>query len=316
MGTSQFSLQDLAPAFVLAQHAFRAMNTEVRLFSMESAVRPRLLDLERRFAAFEARFSRFRPESELSLLNGRAGDEVDISDEMHDLLRSALELHRRTDGVFDPAVLPALERAGYDRSFEQVTDGDDVIEAARAAPHFGEVEMSPDGRQVRLPRDMRLDLGGIGKGYCVDTAAAALEGVRSFLIDAGGDILARGAGPDGDGWVVGVADPLGGDDLGVVRLRNVALATSTTARRRWRRGAATMHHLIDPASGAPSVSGLLSVSVIARTATEADVFAKTALILGESGAPAFLARAGAKALLVRDDGSFVVTPAWPGETLR
>ena len=313
MGISHLSPQDITPAYVLAQHAFRAMNTDVRLFSMDAGARPRLLEVERQFAAFEARFSRFRPDSELSRLNGRASDDVEVSAEMRDIARAAMALHRRTGGVFDPAVLPALERAGYDRSFEQVRpEGAAAPGASVPGVTFGDVELSADGRRMRLPRGMRLDFGGIGKGYAVDAAAKALDGVGSFLIDAGGDIIARGAGPDGDGWVVAVADPAGGDDMDVVRLRNAALATSTTARRRWRRGGRTMHHLVDPATGAPAASGLLSVSVIARSATEADVFAKTALILGDERAQAFLAREGAEALLVRDGGSLVVTPGWPG----
>jgi thiamine biosynthesis lipoprotein len=175
--------------------------------------------------------------------------------------------------------------------------------------------MALDGgrRTVKAPAGLRLDLGGIGKGYAVDGAARALAPTADFLVDAGGDIFASGDGPAGDGWPVAVADPLREDaDLGVVRLRDQALATSTVARRRWQRDGRWLHHLIDPRTGEPALSDAISVSVIAPSAVEADIFAKVALLLGSENGTHFLRAQGAQGLFIATDGSWRATAEWPG----
>ena len=122
-----------------------------------------------------------------------------------------------------------------------------------------------------------------------------------------------GDGPDGDGWLVGVANPLNEDEnLDVVRLRGQALATSTVTRRRWQRDGRWLHHLIDPRTGEPTLTDTLSVSVIAPSAVEADVFAKVALLLGSEKGKRFIEAQGAHALFVGSAGSCQATGEWPG----
>jgi thiamine biosynthesis lipoprotein len=173
------------------------------------------------------------------------------------------------------------------------------------------VRLDEETRSVTLPRRSRLDLGGIAKGWIVDRVADLLAPHGDFLVDAGGDIAARGEGPDGKpGWLVGVADPVRPDhDLCLARLTDQAVATSTTMRRRWRRGGETLHHLIDPRTGRPAASDVLQATVFAGTAMEADVFAKTALILGRESGLDWLTRRGQPALLVTED-ALLTTPSW------
>jgi thiamine biosynthesis lipoprotein len=135
------------------------------------------------------------------------------------------------------------------------------------------------------------------------------------LVEAGGDIHAAGNGPDGDGWAVAVADPSDlSRDIDVVTLRDEALATSTVLLRRWRRNGQWLNHLIDPRTRRPVDNGIVSVSVLASTATEADVFAKTALLLGLDEGTRFLNRQGSHGLFVTTDGACAVTHAWPGSS--
>ena len=300
---------------LLGQHLFRAMNTDVRMYmlDMENVVLfPVAEDL---FHSMEARLSRFIPNSELCWLNGRAGRETRVSETMFDILEKALDMHSITGAVFDPAVLPELEKAGYDRSFEQVD------RTADALPHDGrggefsvsQLRLDRERRTVTAPTGLRIDLGGIGKGYTVDGAARVLGPARDFVVNAGGDIFTSGAGPDGDGWLVGVTEPHDFDVyVSLVRLHDEALATSTTAVRRWQRGGRLLHHLIDPRTRQPSDSGVLSVSVIAPTAVQADVYAKTALLLGPVDGPRFLERQGTPGLFMMEDGAPVVTSGWTG----
>jgi thiamine biosynthesis lipoprotein len=234
---------------------------------------------------------------------------------MIDVLVRAQVLHRMTRGAFEPAVLPDLEAAGYDRSFELVSrDSDDPPPRHQPSGFsISQVEVDLIGSNVTAPPGLRLDLGGIGKGYAVDAAATLLEPARNFVVNAGGDMFASGAGPDGDGWLAAIVDPFGGDSpVSLVRLYDQALATSTTAVRRWRRDGRLLHHLIDPQTGRPAESGVLSASVMAPTATEADVFAKTAVLLGVDRGLRFLRERLIEGMFVLDDASLVYTDGWRG----
>lgn len=303
---------DADPA-LLGVRQFRAMNTYIDLYVRDIEDVEHLAAVEEIFHDMEDRLSRFRPHSELCRLNERSGEAVAVSAEMFDILSRAAELHAITGRTFDPAILPHLESAGYDRSFELIATNTEAQEpASRSHMSIAQLTLAPRGRTVRAPEGLRIDLGGIGKGFTVDAAARALQPVGNFVVNAGGDIYASGEGWDGDGWLVAITDPRGpGRSLSLVRLYDQALATSTTALRRWTRGERTLHHLIDPRTQQPSESGVMSVSVIAGTAAEADVFAKSALLMGAEAGARFLARQGAAGLFVMDDES-IVSAGWPG----
>ena len=306
----------VSPADLLGCHAFFAMNTRILLLSRAWDGAELLCEAEQLFHDVEERFSRFRPSSELSRLNDMTGRTVIVSAEMFHLLDLSRRFHRLSGGLFDPAILPDLESAGYDRSFELVTSQAADANPTYPAPGNGSIAdlaMDRGRRTVQTPPALRLDLGGIGKGYAVDRAAQVLAPAADFLIDAGGDIFASGHGPDGDGWLVAVANPLReNEQLCVVRLRDQALATSTVTRRRWQRDGRWLHHLIDPRTGEPARSDALSVSVIAPSAVEGDVFAKVALLLGSEKGKRFIDAQGAHALFVGSDGSCQATREWPG----
>ena len=299
---------------LLGRWRFRAMNTDVQLITFGWPGLDPLQRAEQLFHDVEARFSRFLPSSELSRLNGSAGRETAVSPELLRLLALGLHYHRLSGGLFDPAILPSLESAGYDRSFELVPRWQDAGGAPAPGRHsIACVHLHPARRTARAPAGLRVDLGGIAKGYAVDQAVQLLAPTGEFLVDAGGDIYASGAGPDGTGWLVGVADPFRDDvDLTVLRIRDQALATSTVVRRRWQRGDRWLHHLIDPRTGAPVESDAVSVSVVAPSAVDADVFAKVALLMGCAEGGRFLEDQQAEGLFVHPDGTWTATAHWPG----
>jgi thiamine biosynthesis lipoprotein len=290
------------------------MNTDVRVLTPDWAETSSLLLVERLFNQVERRFSRFLPDSELARLNKARGEIVPISDDMHHLLTACADLHRETEGVFDPAILPALEAAGYDRSFELLQ----FEQSASADPvhgknhTFADIKLGPrDDPSFRAPVGLRLDLGGIGKGFAVDEALECLPDM-ALLIDAGGDVRARGDGPDGTGWLVSVASPFEDGEIDRVRIRNEAIATSTTARRQWIRDGLRSNHLIDPGTGESVKNDVISVSVVCRTAMEADVYAKSALIMGIDRGLRFLEERQIRGLFVTNEGKLVVTENWQG----
>jgi thiamine biosynthesis lipoprotein len=291
---------------------FRALGTEALVYSPAAIL---LRDrLQERIEEYEARLSRFRPESEVSLLSSRSGRAVPVSAELFELLTMALSFWRETSGLFDPLILPALEAAGYDRSFEAVPA---VSREAPGLPPrplatFGDVVLDAEHRTVFLPEGAHLDLGGIAKGWIIDRVAGLLRPHGPSLIDIGGDMVAFGDGPDGEpGWLVAVANPVETvRDLCWLRLRDEAVATSTTVRRRWSRGGRWLHHLIDPRTGEPSQTDVLQATVVAPDAVTADVYAKTALLLGAREGYDWLTGRGMAAALFTHSGHLLRTPSW------
>ncbi|MHB8619827.1 MAG: FAD:protein FMN transferase, partial [Chloroflexota bacterium] len=236
--------------------SFRAMNTGMRVTlypvqdTTETAAGEALARAEAMVRAFEARFSRFLPSSELSLLNQSAGRWMSLSPDLANVLRLAREMHVATDGLFDPGVLPRLEDAGYDRSFEMVPAHRPASGAASpATPGLAAVEFDGPER-ARLPAGCRLDLGGIVKGWAADRVADWLAPFGAVLVDLGGDMAIRGRLPNGDPWCIGVEEPdLAGELLTAIEVPEGGVATSGTNRRHWRLGQDWMHHIMDPRTG-------------------------------------------------------------------
>jgi thiamine biosynthesis lipoprotein len=277
--------------------AFHAMGTDVELLldatpSAESNLA--LLAAGDEFERLEALLSRFRPDSELSALN-RTGS-LHAGPDLLRLARLAIEARERTGGRFDPTVHDALVAAGYNRTFAEVAAGD--VAVASPARCLGGVAVDEESGLIELEPGTRLDLGGIAKGYAADRACDLLEASGPCLVNAGGDLAARGRA-----WPVGVETPEGTITL---ELEDGAMATSGRDRRRWTTRDGEAHHLIDPATGAPADSDLLRVTVVASTAVEAEVLAKALFLAGAERAEEEANELEAPSLLVRGDGRTVL----------
>ena len=277
----------------MERHAFHAMGTQVEALldtppSLDAVLA--LASVEREFRRLEGLLTRFDSASELSRLN--AAGAIEAGDDLLAVVELSLAARERTGGRFDPAIHDALVAAGYDRTFELVTGG------ASEPPPRTSGGVRTNGRRIELDADVRLDLGGIGKGYAVDRAVALLAPYGPCLVNAGGD-LAVASVPEAGVWPVGVETPSGPVTLG---LAHGGLATSGSDRRRWRAGDAVHHHLIDPSTGRPSDSDLLRVTVIAASAVEAEVLAKALFLAGEQAAVAEADELGVPALFVTADG--------------
>jgi thiamine biosynthesis lipoprotein len=170
--------------------------------------------------------------------------------------------------------------------------------------------MNEANHSVRLPRGIRLDLGGIVKGWAVQQTLIQLRNVCPVLVDAGGDIGVSGPMRDGSFWTIGVADPLqAGQSLGVVMVGDGGIATSGKDYRRWRKGDQWQHHIIDPRTDLPAETDVVGATVIAKDVMEAELWSKTALILGSEAACAKLNQEAKLAyFLVMEDGSTKENP--------
>jgi thiamine biosynthesis lipoprotein len=258
------------------------------------------------FETWEAHLSRFRPESELNQLNRRAGQPVRVSPVLWAVLQAALRAARQTGGLVTPTLLSALEAAGYDRTFQEVALAPGPARPVpRTAPDAWRRIIGGTRRHlVWLPPGLRLDFGGIAKGWAADQAARRLAAAGPALVDAGGDIAVSGPCADGSAWPVGVADPRADDrDLTLLRLRGGGVATSGRDYRRWQQNGAWQHHILDPRTGQPATTDVLSATVIGPATEAAEIAAKAALILGSRAGLAWIdARPTLAGLLVLDDG--------------
>jgi len=228
-----------------------------------------------RTAEIEQTFSRFIPSSEICRLNDSAGAWTRVSEDMRVVLEYSLGLFDQSRGLFDPGVLPDLERAVAAQHAALQAQ----VAVRRAVLGAG---VFPD---VRLPEGLRIDLGGIVKGWAADVLADTLSALGSCLVEMGGDTAVRGAPPDATGWSIGVQSHSNPTELmAIVELASGGVATSAPDERRWKMGGTWAHHLIDPKTGEPSHSDLVQVTAFAQSASAAEVWAKTALLSGSVGA--------------------------------
>ncbi len=269
----------------MLRRSFHAMGTDVELLldAPDGERARRALDrAEAEFERLEQVLSRFRPDSELSLLN-RAGRSLSASPDLVRVVELALAAREATGGRFDPTVHDALVAAGYDRTFEEVP-ADAPAGADRGVRCGGAVHV--DGQAIELSPGVRLDLGGIGKGYAVDRVAELLAIAGPCLVNAGGDLAVRGGS-----WPVGVTDGL------TLELSRGGMATSGRDRRRWVRDGEELHHLIDPSTGRPAESALVRVTVVADSAADAEVLAKAAFLGADVDVPRVLVTADGRTIL-------------------
>jgi thiamine biosynthesis lipoprotein len=247
----------------MSPERFEAMGVEVLV---GGATRAQLEAVGLLFEKLERTFSRFRPDSELIRVNAATAEFVSASPMFAQVLTLALDAARRTDGLVDPTLGAAIEAAGYDRDFAELTD-DERPPTPAVAGSWRHVRVA--GPLVFRYPGTKLDLNCVVKGLAVDAAVQQLAG--DGFVAAGGDVAVRGA--------AAVGLPGGGS----LTLRDGGLATSGTTHRRWVRGGDTQHHLIDPRTGRPSTSPWSEVTVAGGSCLEADVAAKAAFLLGDAG---------------------------------
>jgi thiamine biosynthesis lipoprotein len=265
-------------------------------------------------AAIDAACSRFREDSELVALNRRAGETVEVGPLLGEAIDVALDAARASDGTVDPTVGAALVAAGYDDDYAALpADGPAVI--ARPAPGWRLVGRDREAGTVTLPAGVRLDLGATAKALAADRAArAAAEAApgAGVLVSLGGDVAVAGPAPD-DGWAIGLADGhRARGPLPTVAIRTGGLATSSVTQRRWHRGGRTLHHILDPRTGAPAVPVWRTVSVAAGSCVAANTASTAAIVWGAHAADR-LQTTGAHARLVAVDGRVARTGGWPVE---
>jgi thiamine biosynthesis lipoprotein len=288
---------------------FHAMGCEM-LAVVDSESAPVLLaKVPEWFEEWEQVLSRFRYDSELTLLNQIHERPVQVSETLWNVLQAARNAEHFTDGLVTPTLLDAIIEAGYDRPFEVLPHlapyaADSVLTAHQPLTALA---VNNSARTVTLPAGMSLDFGGIAKGWAAHQATKRLQFEGPALVNAGGDIAISGPRVDGSPWQIGITDPFDRkEELETLFVNACGVATSGKDRRRWTRNGILQHHIIDPDTSQPADSDLLTVTVIAPNIMEAEAAAKAAFILGSRvGLEWIEARPRFAAMFILDDGQIL-----------
>jgi len=234
-------------------------------------------------ARFEAKYSRFRPDSLLSRINAAAGAGwVEVDAETDTFLDLCGSLRQLSGGVLDVTALPLMRLWDYRAAVPRIPTAEEISTALELVG-WAKVERTP-GR-IRLPRaGMALDFGGWGKEYAVDMVAqiARAHGLAQVLVDFGHDLCAIGCAPGKPGWHVGLEDPLnpGVACWGSIAARDCGVACSGDYLRSFTRDGRRYSHIIDPRTGRPVANGCRQVTVVAPSCLQAGVLSTTVFILG------------------------------------
>jgi FAD:protein FMN transferase len=256
----------------------------------------------------ESIWTRFDPASELVALNQSNGEWFAASEELFEAVQRCEIAYRITNGAFDPTIITALEQLGYDRTFLDVAS--DGVPGVRpeSAPGFHGVEIDPNGRRVRVPAGVRIDLGGIGKGLAADRVAglAVAAGARAACVSLGGDVHVAGEPSEPGGWPIPILHPLHrSNEFATVRLQSGGVVTSTSLERSWRRGDITFHHIVDPRTGDSSRTDVAAAIVAHASTAAAEVLAKASMVLGSAGGRELVAANDAWGWFLLTDGQMV-----------
>ena len=292
---------------MILEKSFPAMGTvhTVTIFDAEgpeaaSDARAYLLDLH-------GAWSCFKEDSLVSRINQAAGRQpVALDEDTFEVLRQAKRYGRFTEGAFDVTVGPLADL--WRRAMEErQLPGDEAVWQALALVNFANVTLDEEAHTVLLEKaGQRIDLGGIAKGYAVDKLRKRLRrhGVHRALLDLGGTVAALGCG-----LPVGIRDPfrLHGAPMGTLMLEDRIAVTSGVYERFAYMDGYRYHHVVDPRTGYPSKSGLVSVTLVGENGGALDAFATAALILGMEKSAPMLAEQGMDAVFVTEQGQVFVT---------
>jgi thiamine biosynthesis lipoprotein len=296
------------PASVpLRKLTFPALGTRCEVQYAASGGDPQAMAFERAaqswVEAFEAKYSRFRPDSLVSRINAAAGrDWVEVDAEMEGLMKLCDTLHFMTQGILDPTALPLIRLWNYKTDTPRVPSANE-IEAARRLVGWKKVQRMPG--KVFLPETgMGLDFGGFGKEYAVDITAqiAADHGILNALVDFGHDLRAVGAPPGRPAWHIGLEDPKNpGASSGSMAIVGKGVASSGDYIRGFVIEGKRYGHIIDPRTGWPVSNGCLQATVVTSSCLQAGVLSTTAFVLGvPRGIELIQGCPGAEGLLVME----------------
>jgi len=248
-----------------------------------------------------------REHSYINLLNNAHGDgPIPMGDDARSVLETALSVSEKSGGAFDPTIAPVSWLWDFDHD-PHLPDAAEIAEA-QALVDYKKLSLSEMG--ASLPEGMAVDLGAAGKGAACDTAVGIYResGVKGAVVAVGGSVGLYGKKPDGSPWQVSVRDPWGEGSIGVLALGEGFVSTSGSYEKTFEEGGATYHHLLDPKTGYPAQSGLVSVTVYSSNGALSDCLATACFILGYEESLQLLESFSAQAVFIDENRQITCTP--------
>lgn len=254
------------------------------------------------------------PGGEIARLNASAGNSayIPLSSDSLSVLKTALKYGQLSRGAFDLTVGPLVQVWGFAQNPQVPAPTE--IEGIKELVNYRDVEIKEEEKAARLKKPGQMvDLGGIAKGYAGDEVLKIFRayGLESAFINLGGNVVVLGGKPDGSPWKVGIRNPgtQDGSSLGVLEVRDKAVVTSGDYERYFEEGGRRYHHILDPQTGYPSQSGLISVTIVSGTSMEADALSTAAFVLGlAEGLKLVQSLEGVEAIFITGDREIYLTP--------
>ena len=260
-----------------------------------------------RINELEQRFSVTLENSDISTANRASGETVTVSDDTAALVSEALEYCDATSGALDISVYPVLKAWGFTTEEYRVPETDELQELLSCVDY---AKISCDGNMLTVPDGMEIDLGSVAKGYTGDQVMQIFrdQGVTSGLISLGGNVQSLGAKPDGSLWRIAIQNPLGEGYVGVLDSRDEAVITSGGYERYFEQDGEIYWHIIDPATGVPAKSGVISATIVSDSGVRCDALSTALFVLGQDAAEDYWrAHGDFDYLLVLEDGTIILS---------
>lgn len=261
---------------------FYAMGSTVNIqASIPGIVLPYLeTDIQNLWAQYEQACSRFIPNNPLANVNNNLKEWVKAPKELIEVIKAAHKAYLSTNGAFDPRILKSLTNAGYINSFSLGRPTPDSVSPPKTETILIREIWQPEFRENEIYiGNIPIDLGGIAKGYTVTKTAEFLSHyTNNFIVNGGGDIYLSGFTPEKEKWRIGIENPFNKnlDPIAVLHTTNMGIATSSISKRYWAdENGNKLHHIINPQTGLPADSGIMSVTVISPKTFDAEVLTKT-----------------------------------------
>lgn len=291
-----------------AENSFFAMNTYMTFTAYGEQAEDALADARARVEEVEALWSVTDEGSEIYRANHSGGEPVNVSEETAELVSFALEMAEKTDGALEPTIYPVLRAWGFTTDTKQVPSQEEIDALLEDVGHE---KITLDGTLLTVPEGMELDLGAVGKGYAGDLAAEAVRarGIECAILSLGGNIQAVGSRPDGTDWRVGLRSPWEDGTLGVLRVSDQAVVTSGGYENYFEDEDGNVYwHILDPETGYPAKSGLLSVTIICQQGRLGDALSTALFVMGPQKAEEYWRENGDfEMILVTEEGEILIT---------
>lgn len=262
-------------------------------------------------ARYEYMLSRTIDTSDVSRINGAKGKTVTVDPETWEILRRAKEISAMTDGAFSVTIAPVTALWTFTGVETNTIPTDEKRMAVLPLVDDQKIQLG-EGYTVTLPAGMQIDLGGIAKGYIADKVAELIRNTGcAGLISLGGNVYTVGRKPDGSKFSVGVRDPESTSGyLGVIYTGDGTVVTSGTYERGFNFGGVRYHHILDPKTGWPSQSDLVSATFVMESSMTADALATACIVIGSEKSLELAKSLGLDALFIRKDGTVLFTPGF------